>query len=130
MKPFPICRRWAFCVLDEFFLQGDKEKELGITVQPLNDRDKVNRPYSQIGFIEFLVSPLVIATVKVLHPIEECAEQLMRNLYHWQTEWVSTTDPVPDQEEQAKVRDRITCISGKYGASEWLKTLAGSASSI
>ena len=28
---------------DEFFAQGDKEKELGIPVGMLNDRDKVNR---------------------------------------------------------------------------------------
>ena len=29
--------------VDEFFAQGDKEKELGIPVGMLNDRDKVNR---------------------------------------------------------------------------------------
>merc|ERR1719321_2413785 len=94
-------------VLEEFFLQGDKEKELGIMVQPLNDRDKVNQPYSQIGFIEFLVFPLVLATVKVLHPMEECADQLVRNLNSWRDEWVNSTYPIPDQEEQAKVQDRI-----------------------
>ena len=56
-----ICSKWASVVLDEFFLQGDKEKELGIPVQMLNDRDKVNRPFSQIGFIEFIVSPLLLS---------------------------------------------------------------------
>ena len=38
-------------MLEEFFIQGDKEKELCIPVQMLDDRDKVNRAFSQIGFI-------------------------------------------------------------------------------
>lgn len=42
-----------------FFLQGDKMKELGLPVPALNDREKTLRATSQIGFIEFIVSPLV-----------------------------------------------------------------------
>merc|ERR1712014_154521 len=57
-KPFRICRIWAWQVLEEFFMQGDAEKRLGVPVQALNDREKVNRAFSQVGFIEFLVSPL------------------------------------------------------------------------
>ncbi len=48
-KPFPICRAWAYLVLEEFFCQGDREKQLGLTVQMLNDRNKVKKPLSQIG---------------------------------------------------------------------------------
>lgn len=33
------------------FLQGDMEKERGIPVQMLNDREKVNRPNSQVGMM-------------------------------------------------------------------------------
>merc|ERR1711966_191242 len=47
-KPFPVCKKWAWLIIDEFFQQGDREKELGITVQPLNDRDKVNKSYAQV----------------------------------------------------------------------------------
>merc|ERR1740121_1064446 len=52
-KPWELCRRYAYCVMDEFFAQGDLEKAAGIPVQMLNDRDKVIRSSSQIGFIEF-----------------------------------------------------------------------------
>merc|ERR1712100_855567 len=37
MKPFRVARIWAWQVLEEFFLQGDLEKEAGIQVQTLND---------------------------------------------------------------------------------------------
>lgn len=38
---------------------GDEEKRLGVPVGMLNDRDVVNIPGSQHGFINFLVAPLV-----------------------------------------------------------------------
>lgn len=98
MKPFILCRQWAYSVLDEFFLQGDSEKELGIPVQMLNDRDKVNRPFSQLGFIEFIVSPLAFATMRIFPPMTINAEQLTINARQWQAEWLESTDPT-DQEE-------------------------------
>jgi len=78
-KPFRICQIWANKVLDEFFFQGDQERMAGIPVQALNDREKVNRPFSQVGFIEFLVSPLVFAVIKVLPPLMPLADQMVEN---------------------------------------------------
>jgi len=113
-KPFPIAKRWAWLIIDEFFYQGDRERELGLVVQPLFDREKVNRPHSQIGFIEFFVVPFVFAAVHVLPPLAECGTQLMTNLHTWCDEWISTTKPKPDAEEQAKVWDRIAKLEAKY----------------
>ena len=47
LRPWEICYQLAHLCLDEFFAQGDMEKERGIPVQMLNDREKVNRPNSQ-----------------------------------------------------------------------------------
>merc|ERR1719326_2635538 len=77
--PWEICSKWAFLVLDEFFAQGDQEKALGIPVQMLNDRDKVNKPNSQIGFIEFLVTPLVVGAVKLFPALYELCDNLGDN---------------------------------------------------
>eukprot|EP00397_Hematodinium_sp_SG-2012_P002006 GEMP01002012.1.p1 GENE.GEMP01002012.1~~GEMP01002012.1.p1 ORF type:complete len:1164 (+),score=223.37 GEMP01002012.1:126-3617(+) len=112
MKPFIICRQWAFCVLDEFFLQGDQEKELEIPVQILNDRDKVNRPFSQIGFIEFIVSPLVFAAVRVLPPMALGAEQMVLNAQQWYAEWLEITETTPELENA--VEERLTNIEQAF----------------
>mmetsp|Transcript_99822 Transcript_99822/g.303047 ORF Transcript_99822/g.303047 Transcript_99822/m.303047 type:complete len:229 (+) Transcript_99822:1-687(+) len=113
-KPFDICKRWAWRIVDEFFLQGDQEKELGIIVQPLNDRDKVNKPYSQVGFIEFFVAPFAFATVRLLPPLAACTDQMMLNLNSWCEEWTATTQPPPEQEEVIKLQERITKLEAKY----------------
>lgn len=44
-------------LLDEFFLQGDKERELGLPFSPLCDRNNTLVAESQIGFIDFIVEP-------------------------------------------------------------------------
>merc|ERR1711948_89020 len=113
-KPFHICKAWAWNIVDEFFLQGDREKELGITVQPLNDRDKVNRPYSQVGFIEFFVAPFAFATVRVLPPLVGSTDQMMQNLNQWCEEWGTTTHPPPEEEDIAKLKDRIAKLEAKF----------------
>ncbi|KAF4658945.1 Calcium/calmodulin-dependent 3',5'-cyclic nucleotide phosphodiesterase 1B [Perkinsus chesapeaki] len=103
-KPFPICKAWADLILNEFFSQGDLEKSQGIPVQMLNDRDKVSRPHSQIGFIEFLVAPLVQFQIQLFPSLYECGQNLVDNLCHWSTEWLETTDPPVDEREKLLAR--------------------------
>jgi hypothetical protein len=78
LKPFNVCLKWAWRVLDEFFDQGDEEKKLGLPVGMLNDRDKINRPGSQHGFINFLVAPLVCSTVKLFPCLHELTRRWLR----------------------------------------------------
>merc|ERR1719213_1482462 len=82
--PWKICNKWAYFVLDEFFAQGDQEKALGIPVQMLNDREKVNKPNSQIGFIEFIVVPLFTAEVKLFPTLYELSDNLASNCQRWE----------------------------------------------
>ena len=56
-KPYEIYNIWANKVMNEFYLQGDKEKNLGIPVSFLCDRNTTSIPQGQIGFIEGVVFP-------------------------------------------------------------------------
>ncbi|XP_074602242.1 phosphodiesterase 1c isoform X4 [Brevipalpus obovatus] len=56
-KDWNIHRRWTELLLEEFFRQGDKEKELGLPYSPLCDRNTTLVAESQIGFIDFIVAP-------------------------------------------------------------------------
>jgi len=83
-KPWEICQSWAECVLCEFFLQGDQEKELGIPIQMLNNRATVNKPSSQVAFIDIFVYPFNTAQVRIFPPLWEMSENLLHNLQLWQ----------------------------------------------
>jgi len=114
MKPFRICRIWAWQVLEEFFMQGDAEKKLGVPIQALNDREKVNRAFSQIGFIEFLVSPLLYVVIKVLPPMDSNAEQMLQNVKTWHQHWLSETKPPPSDQDKRGLAERISKLETKY----------------
>ncbi|XP_001604614.2 calcium/calmodulin-dependent 3',5'-cyclic nucleotide phosphodiesterase 1A isoform X7 [Nasonia vitripennis] len=56
-KRWDLHHRWTMQLLEEFFRQGDKEKDLGLPFSPLCDRNNTLVAESQIGFIEFIVEP-------------------------------------------------------------------------
>jgi len=56
-RPPALARRWTDLILEEFFLQGDRERSLGREPSPLCDRRAVSKAGSQVGFIGFIVRP-------------------------------------------------------------------------
>jgi len=114
MKPFRISRIWAWQMLEEFFLQGDAEAKLGVPMQALNDRHAVNRPFSQVGFIEYLVSPLTFAVMKVLPQTEHLAIQMLQNARSWQKQWENEKTQQPTESEKKALNDRLVKLEHRY----------------
>merc|ERR1712048_866939 len=102
LKSFALSRLWASQVVDEFFLQGDEEKSLGIPVGMLNDRDKVNKLSSEHGFINFLVAPLVTSAAFALPMLTPLSKQLYGSLQSWRDVWVAESVPSPTEDDVKK----------------------------
>mmetsp|Transcript_35539 Transcript_35539/g.101042 ORF Transcript_35539/g.101042 Transcript_35539/m.101042 type:complete len:893 (-) Transcript_35539:173-2851(-) len=99
---------WAMVCLEEFFAQGDQEKMLGIPVQFLNDRDKLNKPNSQIGFIEFMIAPFYAAQIRLWPSLHELGDNLTSNLAQWADMWEKEVNPT--DEEKGKVHGRVNKV--------------------
>jgi high affinity cGMP-specific 3',5'-cyclic phosphodiesterase 9 len=84
IRTFALSQRWVPLVLEEFFAQGDVEKQRGFPVGFTNDRDKVTGASSQIGFIKFLCLPLYGSMVRVAPSFQACIDNLNANLNAWQ----------------------------------------------
>lgn len=78
-KPFNIYSEWADRVMSEFWLQGDKEKELGLPVSFLCDRLTNKIPNSQIGFIDGIVFPFMNSIVCIFPGLEFLIENVKKN---------------------------------------------------
>ena len=76
-KKFEIYYKWAELVVEEFYIQGDKEKELGLNCSC--DRNKVSLYKSQIGFMDFVVIPFYSQFVKVFPKLNFLFENLNDN---------------------------------------------------
>jgi hypothetical protein len=100
LKPFTTYRQWASRVLEEFFVQGDEEKRLGIPVGMLNDREKVSMPGSEHGFINFLVAPLVTSALRIFPTMLLRAQTMVSNMEEWRDLWVEEAHP--SQEDKGK----------------------------
>ena len=79
-KPFEIYSKWVDRILEEFFNQGDKEKELGIPISYLCDRNTIKAPDSQIGFINFVVNPLFSSLSNIFPNIQMVVNLIKLNL--------------------------------------------------
>jgi endonuclease III-like uncharacterized protein len=75
--------KWTLLVYEEFFVQGEKETELGLPVGDLNSRSNVNLAKSQMGFINFIVEPSFKAFVKFLPKVEINIQNIETNKAKW-----------------------------------------------
>ncbi|KAG2486573.1 hypothetical protein HYH03_014743 [Edaphochlamys debaryana] len=78
-----VHKRWLAALEEEFFLQGDREKALGLPISPLFDRSKQGASKSQVGFFDFVALPLIRALGEAFlgaRPIQACFEA---NYAHW-----------------------------------------------
>ena len=84
-KDLKLHLNWTQRITDEFYNQGDAEREMGVPISPFCDRQNANLPTSQIGFFNFLVIPLanVLADFFQHEKFEVVRKQLQDNLQHW-----------------------------------------------
>jgi len=84
-KPFEIAKYWATMVQEEFFGQGDLEKEKEFQVSPFMDRETPALPKMQINFIDYLVAPLFGSLREVLPKLQLVCERLEENRKMWKS---------------------------------------------
>ena len=83
-RPWDLCYSWAEKVMEEFFLQGDKERSLGLPISQLCDRLTVNVPKSQVGFMDLFVEPTFTALALVVPAVDKILLILKQNKKTWQ----------------------------------------------
>ncbi|KAJ3322479.1 tRNA N6-adenosine threonylcarbamoyltransferase [Boothiomyces sp. JEL0866] len=88
VKTFERAKRWTNLVMEEFFRQGDREKAQGLPVSKFMDRKDTNISKCQIGFIDFLVTPLFDSwfLFSKTDYIKQCLTNIAENRERWQQE--------------------------------------------
>ncbi|XP_060665016.1 cAMP-specific 3',5'-cyclic phosphodiesterase isoform X6 [Drosophila nasuta] len=110
-KPLPLYRRWVALLMEEFFLQGDKERESGMDISAMCDRHNATIEKSQVGFIDYIVHPLWETWADLVHPdAQDILDTLEENRDYYQSTIPpspppSTADEIPQDE---KIRFQVT----------------------
>ena len=83
-RKFEISLRWVELLSNEFWNQGDKERELGLPISFLCDREDINVPKSQIGFLNTFSLPIIQELVEVNIKFDSLKKNAINNLNIWE----------------------------------------------
>jgi len=84
-RTWPVSRLWSLRACEEFFRQGDSERDLGLLLTPFCDRYNVTVAKVQVGFYRFVAEPLFVEWHRFLNcPL---SQSMLANLYSNQTTW-------------------------------------------
>lgn len=85
-KPRDQMLAWSQRVVSEFWAQGDEERQLGIGISPLCDResDRSTIPKAQLGFFRFVVQPYFEALAELIPHACPACEELEKNRILWE----------------------------------------------
>ncbi|XP_072299225.1 3',5'-cyclic-AMP phosphodiesterase 4C isoform X3 [Eucyclogobius newberryi] len=95
-KPLAVYRQWTERIMEEFFRQGDKERERGMEISPMCDKHTASVEKSQVGFIDYIVHPLWETWGDLVHPdAQEILDTLEDNRDWYQSTIPQSPSPPP-----------------------------------
>ncbi|XP_055841920.1 cAMP-specific 3',5'-cyclic phosphodiesterase isoform X2 [Episyrphus balteatus] len=107
-KPLGLYKRWVELLMEEFFLQGDKERENGMDISPMCDRHNATIEKSQVGFIDYIVHPLWETWADLVHPdAQDILDTLEENRDYYQSAIPPSPPPSLDEGDD-KIRFQVT----------------------
>uniref|UniRef100_A0A8C0Y870 Phosphodiesterase n=1 Tax=Cyprinus carpio carpio TaxID=630221 RepID=A0A8C0Y870_CYPCA len=117
-KPLAVYRQWTERIMEEFFRQGDKERERGMEISPMCDKHTASVEKSQVGFIDYIVHPLWETWGDLVHPdAQEILDTLEDNRDWYQSTIPQSPSPPPDaphNELESKFQFELT-LEGETG---------------
>ncbi|KAJ2954151.1 hypothetical protein O0L34_g2378 [Tuta absoluta] len=83
-KPWEVQIKTVRVICEEFYDQGDKEREAGRTPIPMMDRNKPEeQPASQVGFLSQICIPCYKLLYRILPKTKPMYVMALRNLHRW-----------------------------------------------
>ncbi|KAJ7425657.1 cAMP-specific 3',5'-cyclic phosphodiesterase 4D [Willisornis vidua] len=102
-KPLHLYRQWTDRIMEEFFRQGDRERERGMEISPMCDKHNASVEKSQVGFIDYIVHPLWETWADLVHPdAQDILDTLEDNREWYQSTIPRSPSPAPDEQEEGR----------------------------
>ncbi|XP_052381184.1 cAMP-specific 3',5'-cyclic phosphodiesterase 4D-like isoform X9 [Oncorhynchus keta] len=104
-KPLQLYRQWTDRIMEEFFSQGDRERERGMEISPMCDKHNASVQKSQVGFIDYIVHPLWETWADLVHPdAQDILDTLEDNREWYQSIIPQSPSPTPDEADDGSGR--------------------------
>ncbi|OXB66626.1 UNVERIFIED_CONTAM: hypothetical protein H355_009043 [Colinus virginianus] len=100
-KSLELYRQWTDRIMEEFFQQGDKERERGMEISPMCDKHTASVEKSQVGFIDYIVHPLWETWADLVQPDAQDILDTLEDNRNWYQSMIPQS-PSPPLEEQGR----------------------------
>ncbi|KDR13577.1 cAMP-specific 3',5'-cyclic phosphodiesterase, partial [Zootermopsis nevadensis] len=104
-KPLSLYRRWVDLLMEEFFQQGDREREQNLDISPMCDRHSATIEKSQVGFIDYIVHPLWETWADLVHPDAQDILDTLEENRDWYQSMIPPSPPPAELREQAEAEE-------------------------
>lgn len=82
-RPEQIYLKWSAKIADEFYMQGDRERNLGLPCSPFMDRTQPAMAKGQIAFMNYIVVPLFECISEFLPDMHFSVDHTEQNKAYW-----------------------------------------------
>ena len=82
-RPFHTAKNWTYLLYEEFFQQGDLEKNSGLPISFLCDRTTSKIPKNQPGFINGITVPLWVSVCEIMPQMQPYLQGARDNALAW-----------------------------------------------
>ena len=122
-KLFRISIKWVELLSEEFWLQGDKEKSLGISVSFLCDRADTNVPKGQVNFLKGFILPTFDLMASMFPGLHFTVDNVLNNIKEWQKladenrqrGWTPKKINKEDEKDLIKSNNKTYKLGGGFG---------------
>ncbi|XP_049823629.1 cAMP-specific 3',5'-cyclic phosphodiesterase-like isoform X5 [Aethina tumida] len=115
-KPLALYKRWVDLLMEEFFQQGDREREAKMDISPMCDRLSATIEKSQVGFIDYIVHPLWETWADLVHPDAQDILDTLEENRDWYQSAIPPSPPAeeaPDPQRPSGIRFQVTLEEGE-----------------
>ncbi|XP_045474502.1 cAMP-specific 3',5'-cyclic phosphodiesterase isoform X2 [Harmonia axyridis] len=114
-KPLPLYKQWVERLMEEFFQQGDREREAKMDISPMCDRHSATIEKSQVGFIDYIVHPLWETWADLVHPDAQRILDTLEENRDWYQTAIPPSPPADDigDGQRPGIRFQVTLEEGE-----------------
>ncbi|CAF97600.1 unnamed protein product, partial [Tetraodon nigroviridis] len=108
-KPLDLYRQWTDRIMDEFFHQGDRERERGMEISPMCDKHTASVERTQVGFIDYIVHPLWETWADLVHPDAQDILDTLEDNRNWYQSMIpqSPSPPFYTSDEEGRTHEEV-----------------------
>nr|XP_046263849.1 cAMP-specific 3',5'-cyclic phosphodiesterase 4D isoform X4 [Scatophagus argus] len=116
-KPLELYRQWTDRIMVEFFTQGDRERDKGMEISPMCDKQNASIEKNQVGFIDYIVHPLWETWADLVHPdAQEILDTLEDNREWYQSMIPHSPSPNPEGQDEGALAGEASSLGGNGGS--------------